>query len=380
MTFLELLQVNVTLKRVAMTNGGEYAGPCPFCGGRDRFRVWPNQSGGRYWCRGCRKHGDAIQWLRDTRGLSFQEACAELGIDPHSRPKTEKPPRRPGEIKPANPLWQKKAGSLLAQAKWNLWKNQDALTWLYGRGLRDETIRTAGLGWNSVDRYEDREAWGLTPQTDEKGKKKNLWLPAGLMIPCYANEQLIRLRIRLPKGELRYYIVPGSDTRPMLFHREHGNFVVVESELDALLIDQETMDLVGTVGLGSVSTKPDEDTDRPLKEARLILNCLDFDKAGAETSWGFWSETYGAKVKRWPVPIGKDPSEAFQEGLNIRTWIEAGLICTSSSLQNEKPMEAVVKPFPKEWLDRFDEMQLERLAIMTIDGRLTDTEAMRLLN
>ena len=42
-----------TGKKAATTNGGEYAGPCPNCGGSDRFRVWPVEKGGegRCWCR-----------------------------------------------------------------------------------------------------------------------------------------------------------------------------------------------------------------------------------------------------------------------------------------------------------------------------------------
>ena len=32
-------------------------------------------------------------------------------------------------------------------------------------------------------------------------------------------------------------------------------------------------------------------------------------------------------------------------------------------------------PFPSDWLQRYDEVQLERLAIMTVDGGLSDDEA-----
>src|SRR6059058_4170124 len=79
MNLLELLTRDTRLRRMASTHGGEYAGPCPFCGGRDRFRVWPNAPRPRYWCRGCGKHGDAIQYLRDHDGLSFREAQAQVG-------------------------------------------------------------------------------------------------------------------------------------------------------------------------------------------------------------------------------------------------------------------------------------------------------------
>jgi hypothetical protein len=41
----------VALKRMASTNGGEYAGPCPFCGGTDRFHVWPAGDPPGWWCR-----------------------------------------------------------------------------------------------------------------------------------------------------------------------------------------------------------------------------------------------------------------------------------------------------------------------------------------
>lgn len=42
----------------------------------------------------------------------------------------------------------------------------------------------------------------------------------------------------------------------------------------------------------------------------------------------------------------------------------------------QKAMGAVI-PFPSNWLKSFNETQLERLAIMTMDGGLTDDEALR---
>src|SRR5262249_25466914 len=73
-----LLDLVPELKRVSSSGGGEYAGPCPFCGGTDRFRCWPTK--GRAWCRQCGWKGDAIQLLRDRDGLSFFEARRQLGL------------------------------------------------------------------------------------------------------------------------------------------------------------------------------------------------------------------------------------------------------------------------------------------------------------
>lgn len=55
----------------------EYYCPCPFCGGEDRFCVWPESNNA--WCRQCDWKGDDIQLLRDLEGFSFQEAAEATG-------------------------------------------------------------------------------------------------------------------------------------------------------------------------------------------------------------------------------------------------------------------------------------------------------------
>jgi len=37
----------------------------------------------------------------------------------------------------------------------------------------------------------------------------------------------------------------------------------------------------------------------------------------------------------------------------------------------------VVIPFPSEWLKRFNETKLERLAIMTVEGNMSDEDALK---
>ena len=381
MILVDLLQQDgFTLKRVATTNGGEYSGACPWCGGRDRFRVWPEEDRGRYWCRRCGKTGDSISYLREIRGVSFLEACAELGID---RPEQQQTPRatrvEPSARFTKEPpaIWQKKARDFVTGCQDVLKTNRAALALLRGRGLKPETIERAALGWNMADCYESREGWGLKPLHDEKGRLKKLWLPAGLVIPLIVGGRVLRLRIRRPQGEPRYYIMPGSDTRPMTFNLDKNCLVIVESELDGLLIAQGAGDLVGTVALGTATSKPDQELNGLLKRASSILVSLDFDGAGAKAAWKFWLQSY-PEARRWPTPYGKDPSEAAQKGLNIRAWVEAGVAPGIFTELKQEPDETTLKPFPKEWLQRFDEEQLERLAIMTADGGLSDQEAMSL--
>ncbi|HOV88365.1 MAG TPA: primase-helicase zinc-binding domain-containing protein, partial [Syntrophobacteraceae bacterium] len=194
MTLIELLNQDGTpTRRVSGTNGGEYAGPCPSCGGDDRFRVWPGQGeGGRFWCRGCNKHGDAVQYLRDFRGLSYLEACHFLGREPKNRhipirgrrmkqahTRRSSPTWEPRECPSPGEAWIQKAGRFVAWAEGKLWTDQGKETraWLHGRGFSDETIRKFHLGWNPRDFRRDRETWGLPKEPGRGGKPKALWLP-----------------------------------------------------------------------------------------------------------------------------------------------------------------------------------------------------------
>jgi len=50
------------------------AGPCPVCGGKDRF--WINFAKNKYGCRGCQpKNGHQIGLVMHVRGIGFKDAC-----------------------------------------------------------------------------------------------------------------------------------------------------------------------------------------------------------------------------------------------------------------------------------------------------------------
>ncbi len=342
MTLLDLLnQDGASLKRVSGTHGGEYAGPCPSCGGTDRFHVWPEQGdGGRYWCRGCSKSGDAIQYLKDFRGLPYLEACHLLGLEPKSNGRHslnwDQRSRQPGSTtatwKPKESTlpgdqWSLKAGQFVEWSEQQLWttdQGKEALSWLHGRGLLDDTIKRFRPGWNTQNWFPKREAWGLPTVRKDDGKPKKLWLPLGLVIPKIAGERVDRVRVRQPDGNPRYFLVPGSDTGPLVIPGGPA-CVVVESELDAILLHQEAGDLAAVVALGSASIRPDREAAAILDGAETILLALDADEAGARSAWGWWHEQF-PKAKRWPTIQGKDPSEARQNGLDLRAWVMAGLL------------------------------------------------------
>ena len=70
---------NTRLRKVAEVagRGPEYAGPCPRCGGKDRFRV--QSEAGRWFCRQCHPEwGDVIEYVEWLRGVGVR-ACGRYG-------------------------------------------------------------------------------------------------------------------------------------------------------------------------------------------------------------------------------------------------------------------------------------------------------------
>lgn len=362
MNILELISSDgFQFSKVSNTRGGEHHGPCPFCGGNDRFRIQPAQD--RYYCRGCGQKGDSIQYLRDFRKMDYFEALILLGREPVFRKSAPifSPPKLAEPTTPPE-LWQEKGTLFALQSQARLWEPTAAAgrlrQWLHDeKGLSDATIKAAGLGFNPADIFEPRATWGLPEALNEKGNPKKIWLPAGLVIPlALQGDKVQRLRIRRsePGDGNRYIIASGSSAAPMLLGTNAGAVVVVESELDGLLLQQEAGDLAAVVALGSAQAKPDARADALLRSAKTILVSLDSDDAGAKAAWEFWPKQYGKKFKRWPAIHGKDASDAKRNGLNIRAWIIAGMFGD-------------------------DEKTFERFCIQTIDGGLSDREAINLI-
>ncbi|EFL53031.1 P4 alpha zinc-binding domain protein [Solidesulfovibrio fructosivorans JJ]] len=341
--------------------GGEWAAPCPACGGEDRCMIKPADHEGRggYWCRQCGAYGDAIQFLRDYEGMSYVEACRHLGIEAarataSSLPRPPKPSAGQGtfEAAPSVPpaeLWTQKATDFAAWAHQQLLASPKELAWLAARGLPLEAVQRYRLGWNPGEKgrsclIRPRARWGLPPvegKPDKSGKptlKKTFWIPRGLVIPHFAgtapDSPVARLRIRRPeadrrefRAETKYYVIPGSNMDAMILGRDARAFVVVESELDALMLHHVAGDLAGAVSVMTASVRKIEaGVLETLHDALAILVALDAegkDGAGAK-GCARWMASF-PRAKRWPVPVGKDPGEAFEKGANLRAWILAGL-------------------------------------------------------
>jgi hypothetical protein len=280
----------------------------------------------------------------DTQRIGFKAACNVTGdhkiaaefLSDSDAPYTPRVPQEknqgyvPQQKPPAAGLshfeiWSQKAQKLVNWAAENL-PGSAGESLLAHKGITMATAKAHGLGWIPKDIYRTRESWGLTTVIkEETGKPKRLWFPEGLVIPHISpgKHAVDRLRIRrTAASDPRYYVIPGSSPAQMIISGPARCVVIVESELDAILLGQAAGDIATIISMGTSHAKPDEPSTRILQDALCILIALDFDAAG-KSSFKWWKEAFSRSV-RWPVPVGKDPSDAHGGGVDLRAWVVAG--------------------------------------------------------
>lgn len=352
----------------------EFAGPCPQCGGEDRFIVWPDRPrGGAYLCRGCdQQGGDGIQFMRKYMGMSYAEACAALGIEPkrtttssfparrvHARPRPAHPAQMayvPPKLEPAVlpcKEWMASASTFLDDCQRGLDCIPAAVVeFCLRRGITLDSAAAHGLGWNASDRYVPRAAWGLPDGKDKDGNPlTKLLLPAGLVIGTRRRAGVVGLTVRCldedrqTKGRAKYRQISGSANVPFIAGHAGLPLILLESALDAVLAVQEGKGQIAALAFMG-STKPaDADTDQFIKQAPLLLAAPDRDDAG-EKAWARWSATY-PHAHFAPVLHGKDIGEqhaaahAWPLDYSIPTtgeWLTAVLSAIPIKMAHTGPM------------------------------------------
>ncbi len=330
---LELLGRDTPLRRVAGTGGGEWAGPCPFCGGRDRFRVQPRL--GYWWCRRCggERWQDAIDYLRRRDGVDFAEACRRSGrIGPSASAssrlrRAERPSTR--RDTPPSATWQEAGRALVAESERILWSEagRAARTYLARRGLAETTLRAWRVGFQPVyGRRELAERWGFPP-IDTNGAPTWVRIPRGIVLPWFLGGQLWQIKVRTAGADQpKYLAVSGG--RPCLYGGDlciaGAAGVLVEGEFDTQLVWQEARRLASALTLGSASRWPTEIALRYLAGCSRLLVATDADTEGDR-----WAERLAGVVskdsRRVVPPAGKDVTDYWRSGGDVTGWIRAEL-------------------------------------------------------
>jgi hypothetical protein len=346
---VEVVGRSVDLKK----NGMDFFGLCPFHSEKSpSFSVAQDKQ--MFYCFGCGAAGDVFEFLVKKDGVRFIDAAMLLagqygveiegsearvqgsGFRGQEKPKSKTTEYVPDKAIPPAELWREKAEKLVYWAHECLLKNDARLKWLEARGIDLARAKEFRLGWNpgedGKDLYRPRESWGLEPAYKDDGKTlKKLWIPVGFIIPLLVPDfrspipVIERIRIRTERDQPKYYVLPGSGMRCMVPGGACRAYVIIESELDAIMVyGKIRANKIGVVALGSAQRHPELETYEILKTVPVILNALDFDQAGRKAiAW--WEERFPESHRRWPVPKGKDPGDAFKAGLDIAGWIRAGL-------------------------------------------------------
>lgn len=357
---LSVIGADTQLKRVARNDGGEYAGPCPFCGGSDRFHVWPDHPEGPRWrCfgskagrNGCGRGGDMLAYLVDRGDVTPQEAGRLRGNGGEATVIQQQASRstldQSAPVAPQAPgappaVWREKARLFRGYCQEQLHgpAGRAALDYLHGRGLTDDTIRRWGLGWHEKARERTARSWGLTG--------KPVWLLRGVTIPWTVEGEAWHVKIRrfndagpMDKPGKKYARITGG--APTLYGLDFiaGKRVVVicEGELDAVLLWQEAGDLVDVVAIGTKGAKVALPVLTYLVGASHWLVALDNDAEREAGDWGRFS----ARVHRVRPPKGNDLTDFHQAGGDLRGWVTEHLIELGAELgskgSDELHMEA----------------------------------------
>jgi DNA primase len=279
--------------------------------------------------------------------MGFREAKELLGLRDAwaSRPAgvtttRQRPPAwtpDPAVIPPE--LWRTKGVAVVTHCEAELAKQTTVLQWLCARGISNEAARKYRLGFHVVAKggaaYRPLSAWGLNGPRKPDGRESCLALLPGLVIPYFnADGELNKLKVREFEGVSwpewaagdKYREIKGSNQRYSVYGQGRDVVVVVETELDAMLLAERVGDIAACVSTGSAQRRPDATATELLRAARLVLNALDADAAGAKAAWSWWAQEF-PNARRWPVPknLGKDPGDLARAGVDVRLWVMAGV-------------------------------------------------------
>jgi DNA primase len=334
----ELAERDTQLKRVAATQGGEWAGPCPFCGGKDRFRVQPNHpKGGRWMCRGCSDGWqDVISYVMRRDNCDFKAACAILGGGdlPHTSERRQAPPAP--AYSPPELDWQESARLAVLICQENLWKpmGAQALDYLLSRGIAEPAMRKFSLGFSPGARFE------------------RIFVPRGIVIPCIVGDEVWYLKVSYLPGDL--VKCGGSVCMQTVRAREscshcgqvtkyggvkHNRTAAIynaddlagvetalfsEGEFNVMIAWQDLGEKIGIASIGGTARNR---LDLATWGAYLInlqqIYCIyDSDKTGNEGFEGF--QKMAPRAKRLQLPAGvKDLNDFYLAGGDLAGWFES---------------------------------------------------------
>jgi hypothetical protein len=303
---------------------------CPFHEDRNpSLCVYPGKAWWR--CYGCGAKGDAVALVRRLNpAMTFPEVVVFLtgGPAPSGKPmpRSRPPcsgtaneqrgttPKRPPADAPTglSGMPEADATALVEASAARLWtpEGADALAYLRGRGLDNETILAARLGCTADASVPTREG-------------DRCYRVAGVVVPWFSGDRLALAKVRQPEGRKPKYAEVFRDPARLACYpgpeviRPGRPLIITEGEFDALLLGQELAPFdVAVLTLGSASARPGPAVLGRLLAAAPWFVATDRDEAGDKAAVG-WP---ACALRIRPPGTFKDWTEVRQGGVDLRRW------------------------------------------------------------
>lgn len=308
-------------------------------------------------CWGCGEHGDAADLIGRLEGLPFLEAArradeiAGAGMRYDTGDTTHKAHIKPApKVEEDHSLTRDEATAIVLEGQERLWssKGADALEYLRSeRGLTDDTIHNARLGW--------------TPRSIARKKDDGEPYPfSGLLVPWLDGDRLEMVKVRQFTGRAKYLTVFKSEPEvyPSVETIAAGRpLVIVEGEFDNLLMGQQLPE-VSVVTFGSASGSASRRVLMAMLVAGRRFLATDSDEAGESVAAKFPGQF--TRVK--PLGDCKDWTDLHQTGFSrVRNqWqpiLNGPAVWEELSHQTWGPIAEYEddKPQPVEWLAEFNQ-------------------------
>jgi len=264
------------------------------------------------------------------RGLSKQEALAEVGWMPKDgslphflvptfaldeRPRWNEPPQQ----------WQDAATDFYRMCQRLLWSPRGALAldYLRRRGLSDNIIKGAMLGYHPSVAYGPAHVWG-----------KAVKLFQGIVLPWFVAGKVWRVTTReetVVEGAGRYAQLAGGSNGLYLadsLRLKRSAVVLVEGEFDALSLVQECGDLVAVVATGTTQGSHTPRWVSRLSQHARVLIAFDAEETGDRAAH-WWMERLenGERLR----PLWKDANQMLQDGVDLRAWVASAFVPTAAA-------------------------------------------------
>jgi len=176
-------------------------------------------------------------------------------------------------------------------------------------------------------------------------EEEDIKIPPGITIPWIVENKIWKISVkRFEDAEKGYFQVLGSSDALYNVDTSQGYdtpCMLLESEFDALSVQQEAGGIIASVATGGTSKGQTQRWITALKQAPGLLIGFDADEAGNAGAQA-WQKKI-PQALRW-MPWAHDANQMLQDSINIRTWVEQGLRALHTQI--EAPVEVFAEMPP----------------------------------